>query len=242
METLKRYLTKYENDNHTNIIIITDKFWKKRLVPKIKYYVIDIDDKDSFMGRYSLIQTKSKYKDIDIILHTDGGDAYNCEMIASLMLEHAKHHNVRTHVPEYAFSAGTVIALSGKLHMNAYSFLGPTEPQICVRKDEYISSETVIKLCGKRKIHDIYDTNIALKCIESNLEYEENMIFMSGLLDKTQPLATCYIKDMLYRGSIPHAKGIMTKTLTDNGIIIYALEKSINNVFMKFRTYKDNYE
>ncbi len=66
---------------------------------------------------------------IDLILHTPGGMALSAEMIAMALMVHGG--KVTVHVPFYAMSGGTLIALAGdEIRMEQWSVLGPVDPQI----------------------------------------------------------------------------------------------------------------
>lgn len=64
-----------------------------------------------------------------IILTTTGGYIEVVQRIAELLRYHYKH--VEFVIPNYAYSAGTVLSMSGDaIHMNYYSRLGPIDPQV----------------------------------------------------------------------------------------------------------------
>jgi len=66
---------------------------------------------------------------IDLILHTPGGMALSAEMIAMALMAH--RGKVTVHIPFYAMSGGTLIALAGnEIRMEQWSVLGPVDPQI----------------------------------------------------------------------------------------------------------------
>jgi Serine dehydrogenase proteinase len=72
-------------------------------------------------------------KKLTVFIETDGGVLELVERIVAVFREHYK--SIEYVVPNYALSAGTVLALSGdKLYMNYYSVLGPIDPQ--VRSDD----------------------------------------------------------------------------------------------------------
>ena len=63
-----------------------------------------------------------------VILQTLGGYMETVERLVSVMRFHYKE--VSFVIPDYAYSAGTVLALSGdKIYMDYYSVLGPIDPQ-----------------------------------------------------------------------------------------------------------------
>lgn len=73
---------------------------------------------------------KGKGKDrLCILLETGGGYIETVKRLVDVMRRHYKH--VSFVIPDYAYSAGTVLALSGdEIFMDYYSILGPIDPQV----------------------------------------------------------------------------------------------------------------
>lgn len=68
-------------------------------------------------------------KKLTVLLETSGGYIETVERIVNVFRMH--YETVEYVVPNYAYSAGTVLALSGdELYMDYYSILGPIDPQI----------------------------------------------------------------------------------------------------------------
>jgi hypothetical protein len=78
----------------------------------------------------ALEERKTKQDKLALFLETDGGFAD----ISLRMVDAMRHHypnNVEFVIPNYAYSAGTLLALSGnEIHMNYFSVLGPIDPQV----------------------------------------------------------------------------------------------------------------
>ncbi len=73
-------------------------------------------------------QQKPEQKKLIVILETTGGYMETVERLVSVMRKNYKH--VSFIIPDYAYSAGTVLALSGNsIYMDYYSVLGPIDPQ-----------------------------------------------------------------------------------------------------------------
>ena len=71
---------------------------------------------------------KGKGNHLVIVLETHGGYMETVERLVSVMREHFKR--VSFVIPNFAYSAGTVLALSGdEIYMDYYSVLGPIDPQ-----------------------------------------------------------------------------------------------------------------
>ncbi len=73
-------------------------------------------------------QQKPEQKNLIVILETTGGYMETVERLVSVMRKHYDY--VSFIIPDYAYSAGTVLALSGdRIYMDYYSVLGPIDPQ-----------------------------------------------------------------------------------------------------------------
>ena len=74
-------------------------------------------------------QAETPHRDKLVIILTTGGGLIE---VVHRIVDTMRHHYdvVEFVVPNYAFSAGTVLVLSGDaIHMNYYSRLGPIDPQ-----------------------------------------------------------------------------------------------------------------
>ncbi len=70
-----------------------------------------------------------KGKPFDLLLHTPGGEIFATQIISRLFKEYKG--NIRSIIPFYAMSGGTILALStDSLVMGNVSSLGPVDPQI----------------------------------------------------------------------------------------------------------------
>ena len=73
---------------------------------------------------------KNKGRDrLCLLLETPGGYIETVKRLVDVMRRHYRH--VSFVIPDYAYSAGTVLALSGDdILMDYYSILGPIDPQV----------------------------------------------------------------------------------------------------------------
>jgi hypothetical protein len=76
-----------------------------------------------------LRQRKNSKNKLTVFVETDGGFVETVERVVSVF---RKHYDVVEYViPNFAYSAGTILVLSGdELYMDYYSVLGPIDPQI----------------------------------------------------------------------------------------------------------------
>lgn len=82
------------------------------------------------------ISSNSPIKNLTVVLETNGGSIETVERLVGVFRRH--YDNVEFIVPNYAYSAGTILVLSGdQIHMDYYSVLGPIDPQIGI-DDQYV--------------------------------------------------------------------------------------------------------
>jgi len=79
--------------------------------------------------RYSVESIENKRRKLVVLLETGGGYIEVAERVAETFRHHYRH--VEFIVPNFAMSAGTVLAMAGdRIYMDYYSILGPIDPQI----------------------------------------------------------------------------------------------------------------
>lgn len=238
---LANKIQRAESDRNSNIIFLVDEFWgkKKKKISKLKKYIIDIEDEDQFMRRMSDL----KHTKIEIILHTNGGCLESSELIATCLRDHHNYNRaVHTYVPEYAFSAGTFIALTGKLHMNRYAYLGPTDPQITYEETEHTDSSTSSKVLIDAMNSKVeLGANLFIKCAEARILHADNKRMTKESLQLTQNLHTSNILSTLTSGNIPHHKPLGKQYLMGEGFYINDIDDGINELFREFRKFRDSF-
>jgi len=70
-----------------------------------------------------------KGKPFDLILHTPGGDPFSSIFISRILNQYPS--KIRTIIPLYAMSGGTILAMSNSdLYMSNTSCIGPVDPQV----------------------------------------------------------------------------------------------------------------
>lgn len=83
---------------------------------------------DEFRVAIEDVKQNSKENHLIVLLETNGGLMETVERLVAVMRTHYK--KVSFVIPNFAFSAGTVLALSGdRIYMDYYSVLGPIDPQ-----------------------------------------------------------------------------------------------------------------
>lgn len=105
----------------------------------------------------NIVEDMSGRKDsLLVILETYGGSIETTERIADVFRHHYPRGEVSFLVPNFAMSAGTILVMSGdRILMDYYSVLGPIDPQIRNKNDQYVPAlgylEKFDQLIGKSK-------------------------------------------------------------------------------------------
>ena len=88
-------------------------------------------DRDDTVPLVDLLHNVPPNQNLDLLLHTGGGDIDAAEKLISMLRTRVGTANLRVVVPDYAKSAGTLIALGAdSILMSDMSELGPIDPQI----------------------------------------------------------------------------------------------------------------
>ena len=90
--------------------------------------LIDRDDTIAFVD---LLHNVPPQRDLDLLLHTGGGDIDAAEKLISMLRNRVGSAELRIVVPDYAKSAGTLMVLGAdRVVMSDTSELGPIDPQV----------------------------------------------------------------------------------------------------------------
>ncbi len=87
--------------------------------------------RDNILGMVELTHNLTPGNDVDFLLHTGGGDIDAAEKLMSILRSTVGAGRLRVIVPDFAKSAGTLMALAADaIVMSDSSELGPIDPQI----------------------------------------------------------------------------------------------------------------
>src|SRR4030081_2375321 len=122
----KRLITLIERERKSRVILLVHRQETMSFLGFPLFRYIDINDAEEVIRAIHLTDENVP---IDLVLHTPGG-----LVLASLQIARAiKAHKakVTVHVPHYAMSGGTLIALAAnEIVMCHHSVLGPVDPQL----------------------------------------------------------------------------------------------------------------
>lgn len=93
-------------------------------------------ESDDTIGFVDLLHNVERGKNLDLLLHTGGGDMDAAEKLISMVRIAVGEGRLRVIVPDFAKSAGTLMALgANRILMSDSSELGPIDPQIILADD-----------------------------------------------------------------------------------------------------------
>ena len=137
-KVVDNYLSQIENTLDCNVIYID---------APIEPFVVDLVN--------DTIRTKSKRillnNKLGILLTTNGGDVNSAERLVNIFRNF--YDQVEFIIPDHAYSAGTILAMSGnKIWMNYNSVLGPIDPQVLNKEGRYVPALGYLEKIEELKI------------------------------------------------------------------------------------------
>ncbi len=114
---------------------------------------IDLEDAQTIIAA---IKETPPDRPIDLILHTPGGLVLAAMQIARAVEAH--QGKVTVHVPVYAMSGGTLIALAAdEIVMGEFSVLGPIDPQI-----SGLPAASIVRARDAKPVANVFDLTLVL--------------------------------------------------------------------------------
>lgn len=204
---------------------------------------ISLDDIHGFMTAVSGLEGP----DLDLLLHTPGGDANAAERIVEYLRSKFKGE-FRVFVPVAAMSAGTMIALaSDRIVMASHSQLGPIDPQVpqplgsqirlapagAPRRQFARAREDIMQnpssAAAWRPILEQYGTALLQRC-ESAEELARELVqrWLERWMLRDDPQAATDIADWFasYDEHHSHGRGIGRDLARSRGVVVDDLEDS----------------
>ncbi len=170
---------------------------------------IDLND---FEGVVAAISATSTTRPLDIILHTEGGDALAALQIARAVKAHPARKTV--FVPYFAMSGGTLIALAAdEIVMSDHAVLGPIDPQI-----GGLPAASIVRVAREKPIATINDftliqADVAQKAMDQMRRQACEL--MQGTYNHD---GSCAISDLLASGKWTHSYPITVPEARELGL------------------------
>ena len=153
---------------------------------------------------------------IDLILHTPGGMVLAAMQIARALNAHPS--KVTVHVPVYAMSGGTLIALAAdEIVMDAFSVLGPIDPQIVG-----LPAASFVELKHQKPAAQVNDLSFVLASMSEKAINQVKAGAQELLGDKLPNEPAKELAEKLAGGQWTHDYGLMEKEAKSLGLNVKA--------------------
>ena len=211
-----------------------NKLPKNNIIPIIHSTNPSIGDDDmitigTHMDFVKAYEKVDKTKDIDIIMHTVGGELSSAEAICNCITNHQSKYTskINVYIPYYSYSGGCMIALAcDKIIILRNAILGPCDAQIYVTSRHSIAAiiNTVdYKKSKEEKIDEnwlasSYDAQL---CKERQLEYVNKLIKFGKFNDNVGKT----IYDEFFSGKHNHDKIFSAQEVKDLGLNVEIVDE-----------------
>jgi len=182
----QKLIAALEKKRGSRLIVLVHRQETMSLLGFPVFRYINIEDSEEIIRA---IQMTDPSLPIDLVLHTPGG-----LVLASYQIAHAIKHRpgmVTVHVPHYAMSGGTLIALAAdEIVMGDHAVLGPVDPQI----GEYPAA-SLVKLVQTKPVAEIDDrtwilADVGRKAIDQLREHLTQLLLEHFSPERADELAT----------------------------------------------------
>lgn len=214
----KRYCTlkQIEQKHNSRVILLVHRQESISLlgIPLSRY--ITIEDSEQILRAIRLTPPDVP---IDLILHTPGGLVLATEQIARALIRHPA--KVTVHVPHYAMSGGTMLALAAdEIVMDANAVLGPVDPQL-----GNFPAASILKVVEEKPISEIDDQTLIMadlsrKAIAQVQRFVRTLLKDSVPQQKIAPDRIESVIDALTTGKVTHDYPITVEEASEMGLPI----------------------
>jgi ClpP class serine protease len=190
-----RLLHAFERKRRSRVIALVHRQETMSLLgfPLMRY--IDVNDSEEVLRAINL--TDQDYP-IDLIIHTPGGLVLAAGQIAHALKRH--RGKVTVHVPHYAMSGGTLIALAAdEIVMDPNAVLGPVDPQL-----NHSPAASILTVLDRKKPEDIDDQTLILADISRKAIVQVHRTVQDLLADRLAPEPAASLAEKLTTGTWTH--------------------------------------
>ncbi len=168
-----------------------------------------VDDVFREIIERKVVQTPIRQK-LTVIITTLGGYIEIVQRIVDTIRHHYKV--VEFIVPNYAYSAGTVLVMSGdKIHMDYYSRLGPIDPQVETQDGKSVPALGYLKQ-WERLLKKAVDGDITLPEVQLMIQrFDQAELYK---YEQARELSISLLEDWLARYKFKNWKATATRKIT----------------------------
>ncbi len=184
--------------------------------------VISINNSARFIE--TLRQCEEEKKELRLVIRSCGGCVESSDVMIEAMF--CSKVKISTYVRDYALSAASLLVLaSNRIHMDPYSYLAPTDPQITIKldgQDRTYSSRTLLA-----------NPSPTLDRFETLISHRENINTLKKIFSRYKLPRQSFRRliDLFGSGNHSHHKPIFPHTLKKLGIPIRNIPEDMKNIW-----------
>lgn len=168
--------------------------------------------RDDTLGFVDLLHNVPRGSNLDLLLHTPGGDINAAEKLISMVHATVEQGVLRVIIPDFAKSAGTLMALgANKVVMSDSSELGPIDPQINLNDGRgNLIVHSVLSYLDAYNTHSemlqSHPNNVVAKIMLGKLN-PETVKFFEAVRDCARSIAEKQLKQWMFQNkTVNHTK------------------------------------
>ena len=194
-----RQIAAIENERGSRVITMIHRQETRSFFSVPVSRMIDLEDAQQIIPAS---QSTPPDRPIDLILHTPGGMVLAAMQIARALKAHPSR--VTVHVPVYAMSGGTLLALAAdEIVLDSFSVLGPINPQIAG-----IPAASIAEVKHEKPIADVHDLTLVLASISEKALAQVKRGALELVGDKLPADSARRMVDALASGQWTHDYGL----------------------------------
>lgn len=171
--------------------------------------MIDLEDAQQIIPA---IQQTPPDQPIDLVLHTPGGMVLAAMQIARALKAHRS--KVTVHVPVYAMSGGTLLALAAsEIVMDSFSVLGPIDPQIMG-----LPAASMVDVKEQKPLAEVSDITLVLASISEKALKQVKAGALELIGDRLAPEKADSLVNKLASGQWTHDYALTAKEASELGL------------------------
>ncbi len=207
-----RLMHKIERQRGSRVILLVHRQETMSFLGIPLFRFIDINDAEEVIRAIHLTDENVP---IDLVLHTPGGLVLASVQIARAVKAHMA--KVTVHVPHYAMSGGTLIALAAdEIVMDSHAVLGPVDPQL----GEYPAA-SLVKVVKTKDVNEVDDKTLILADVADKALHQIRAEVLELLEDKMPRDRAEALADKLTQGTWTHDHPIGLKEAKELGLPVH---------------------
>jgi ClpP class serine protease len=204
-----RLLRQIEQKRSSRVILLIHRQETMSFLGFPVFRYIDINDSEQVIRALRLTAPEVP---IDLVLHTPGGLVLASMQIARAIKD--RKGKVTVHIPHYAMSGGTLIALAAdEIVMDPHAALGPVDPQI----GEYPAA-SLVRAVASKEVDKLEDKTLIMADVAEKALAQVRGIVLELLLEQLPPNRAAEVADKLSQGTWTHDHPLTLKELQALGL------------------------